>query len=494
MQPKVAAFFGGVLTLGVCTQAMAQVEAPQTVSWFGHFLWTDDALGNLIIWLLLAMSGASIGFAMRLLLTYQKKKMLPQGTKKRIFDALAERQYREAIEISDQSPSLMCKIISSALHESPNGYVAMERAIEESSESETLKALRPLEYLNVLGNIAPMIGLFGTVYGMIHAFQQLVAHGGNAEPAQLAAGISTALITTFWGLIVAVPALTCYALIRNKVDSVASESVKIAEEMIRPFKPSLAALQQARAQQIQQARAQQAAVIQAQVRAQAAQASGSFAAMGQTPPQGMAEAAPMTQTQPVQSTPEQVQSQTEDDAENLLDREISGNAVMEALGNLQSVKEEEEKKDALSVAGEGDEAGEGMDDTDIAESFELDDEDEPLAMPEEGTSGHEQTHGVSNRDLSQDGKAYFMTPSENVPPPLSGGYVQAASDKQVAITPAHEDPYELATPDGLGTNIAAQANNGLSAEQIAQIQQMAQQMAAQMAAQIVQQNNSGQSE
>jgi len=81
------------------------------------------------------------------------------------------------------------------------------------------------------------MGLFGTVYGMILAFQQLVASGGSPDPAKLAAGISTALVTTFWGLIVAIPALAAYALIRNKIDALTSEGLVIAEELISPFKP-----------------------------------------------------------------------------------------------------------------------------------------------------------------------------------------------------------------------------------------------------------------
>ena len=68
----------------------------------------------------------------------------------------------------------------------------MERAVEEAGDAEAVKLLRPIEYLNVLGNISPMIGLFGTVFGMIVAFQALVAGSGSADPKELAGGISTA--------------------------------------------------------------------------------------------------------------------------------------------------------------------------------------------------------------------------------------------------------------------------------------------------------------
>ncbi|QDU32896.1 Biopolymer transport protein ExbB [Poriferisphaera corsica] len=239
--------------------AFAQSDGSE-VSWFRQFMWAGDFLGLVIIWTLLAMSAFSIGFSVNLMLGYRRKKMMPEETLKKIEVQLGNRQYREAITEADNNPSYLCKIIGAALHEAPNGFVSMERAIEETSDNETVRILRPLEYLNVLGNIAPMVGLFGTVYGMIRAFQELVAAGGNAEPGKLAAGISTALITTFWGLVVAVPALTAYALIRNKVDAYASEAVLVAESLIAPFKPTQVAIQQARMQQAQ---------LQAQIQAQA---------------------------------------------------------------------------------------------------------------------------------------------------------------------------------------------------------------------------------
>src|SRR5690606_31007928 len=98
----------------------------------------------------------------------------------------------EAIEYAQGDPSYLAALINAALGEASNGYPAMERAIEEEADSGISKMLRPLEFLNVMGNVSPMLGLFGTVYGMILAFQQLVAAGGRPDPAQLAAGISTA--------------------------------------------------------------------------------------------------------------------------------------------------------------------------------------------------------------------------------------------------------------------------------------------------------------
>jgi biopolymer transport protein ExbB len=215
----------------------AFAQNAQDVTFFKQFLVAGDAIGMAIIWLLVALSAVSIGYAASLFLRYRKATMLPESTQQQISDLLRQKKYREAIDVADGDPSFLGRVVHSALGEASAGYEAMERAIQETGDAETARILRPLEYLNVLGNIAPMLGLFGTVYGMIRAFQQLVATGGDPDPAALAAGISTALVTTFWGLIVAMPALAAYALIRNRVDAFTSDGILLGESMIAPFKP-----------------------------------------------------------------------------------------------------------------------------------------------------------------------------------------------------------------------------------------------------------------
>ena len=184
------------------------------------------------------MSLVSLSLTIAFLIQYRRPMLVPDDTQDELSTLLNEKKYREAIEYANGDDSYLGKLASSALGEAANGYGAMERAIEERADAETTKMLRPVEYLNVLGNISPMIGLFGTVYGMILAFQVLVNSGSAAKPQDLAAGISTALVTTFWGLVVAIPALAAYAVIRNKIDAVTSDGLLVAEDLIAPFKPA----------------------------------------------------------------------------------------------------------------------------------------------------------------------------------------------------------------------------------------------------------------
>ena len=226
-----------VLILLATTPAMAQGE-PESTSWAEAFLYSDDMLGLLIIWGLIGMSFVSIGYSMHLFFTVRAKTINPPEFYEQVETLINERQYREAREAAGEEKSYLGKLVSTAVNEAGNGYSAMERAIEEVGDAETTRMLRPLEYLSVLGNISPMLGLFGTVYGMILAFQKLVSAGGKPDPAELASGISTALVTTFWGLVVAIPALAFYALIRNRIDALTSEGMVQAEELISAFKPS----------------------------------------------------------------------------------------------------------------------------------------------------------------------------------------------------------------------------------------------------------------
>ncbi len=199
-----------------------------------------EILGSLIIWFLLLLSMGSIGLIGFMALTNQRKSIIPVGVVEEARRLLSEGQYREAFDLTKREHSFFSQVLAAALREASHGFSAMIRALEQTSDELTTERLRRIEYLNVLGQVSPMIGLFGTVYGMILAFQAIVVAGGNADPVLLAGGIGTALTTTFWGLVVAIPALTGYAIVRNRIDAITAEATLIAEEMVNQFRPKQA--------------------------------------------------------------------------------------------------------------------------------------------------------------------------------------------------------------------------------------------------------------
>jgi len=132
---------------------------------------------------------------------------------------------------------MLSYIVHAALNEANHGYAAMERAVEEASEEKTSDMLRRIEWLNLIGNISPMLGLLGTVWGMIRAFMEIVKARGMPPPENLAQSIGIALVTTLLGLSVAIPALSVFAVIRNRIDALSSQAIVAAEELIATFRP-----------------------------------------------------------------------------------------------------------------------------------------------------------------------------------------------------------------------------------------------------------------
>ena len=193
--------------------------------------------GSCLIWLLLLLSILGIGYLVRLATTNVRNRIAPQGQMDRIEKLIEQKAWKEAIALTRNEESDFSLIVHATLQEAPNGYQSMVSRMEHVSAEIIADRFRRMEPLNVLGQVAPMIGLFGTVYGMIVAFGSIVASGGNADPVALAGGIGTALVTTFWGLLVAIPALSGYAMLRNRIDALEGEAEGKIIELLDQFKP-----------------------------------------------------------------------------------------------------------------------------------------------------------------------------------------------------------------------------------------------------------------
>ncbi|MBI1373972.1 MAG: hypothetical protein GC159_14715 [Phycisphaera sp.] len=208
-----------------------------STSAFQMFFLSDNILGLIITWVLIIMSVCTMALVIKYYMENRLLTLMPPESVAAMEELLAERRFREAIERAAADDSTFGQILHASLSEAANGYASMQRAIEDTADILGAKRVRSVEVLNVLGAVGPMIGLFGTVYGMIVAFQTIVEVGGQPDPAELAGGISTALVTTFWGLIVGIPAVAAAALVRNKIEDLMIEIVIQCEAMISQFQP-----------------------------------------------------------------------------------------------------------------------------------------------------------------------------------------------------------------------------------------------------------------
>ena len=154
-----------------------------------------------------------------------------------IRDMISQRRYQELIDFTETDPSFISKVLNPALKRAPS-WVAMKETLETAVGEETAEQFRRIEYLNIIGNLGPLLGLLGTVLGMIDAFQAVASTGGQADVGALSGGISTALCHTFLGLFLAVPCLAAFGVLRTMVDRLTIRGALVAEELLLMMKPA----------------------------------------------------------------------------------------------------------------------------------------------------------------------------------------------------------------------------------------------------------------
>jgi biopolymer transport protein ExbB len=220
--------FSGLATLSLPLSAVTQKSTLEILVWPG------GGVIGLVLW---ALSVVMVALVIQAFLMVRRQNILPETTHAQIQALFEQKQYREAIELTAAQPDTLSHVVHAALSEAPRGYTAMEKAIEEATDLRTGKMLRSVEYLNLMGNVAPMLGLLGTVWGMIMAFFKIVEMGGNPNPADLADALGIKLVCTFVGLVIAIPSLTVYGIMRGKIDGYAVETSDMANSLIQGFRP-----------------------------------------------------------------------------------------------------------------------------------------------------------------------------------------------------------------------------------------------------------------
>jgi biopolymer transport protein ExbB len=150
---------------------------------------------------------------------------------------IAQKRFKELIDFTETDPSFISQALNPALKRAPN-FSHMKEAMETAIGEQTAEQFRKIEYLNIIGNLGPLLGLLGTVLGMIDAFSTMQAKGGSTTPADLAGGVSIALTHTFLGLFLAIPCLAAFGILRTIVDRLTVRGALEAEELLLMIKPA----------------------------------------------------------------------------------------------------------------------------------------------------------------------------------------------------------------------------------------------------------------
>ena len=199
-----------------------------------------NLLGVFIVVMILLLSMISVYFIIEHLLTITRNRIMPDATLSELEALIVHGEINNAIDLCHQKEnySLATEVVLAGLERyksSEFGYAEYRSAVEEAGEDQTGKLYRRTEVLNVIGAIAPMLGLTGTVLGMIEAFTTIASLEGMARPQELAGGIGQALITTLLGLLVAIPTMVAFSYFRNKIDSLVAEAGKRIEQVMMPL-------------------------------------------------------------------------------------------------------------------------------------------------------------------------------------------------------------------------------------------------------------------
>lgn len=170
-------------------------------------------------------------------LTVRRATIVPVDQAKMARQLIENRDFRGCLDNLQKSRTFFARTMTAALQHARHGFDAMHGAAVEKAGEMSGRLFRKVEYLNIIGNLGPLMGLLGTVLGMIKAFGAMSTGGGEAGAGELAAGISTALINTLLGLCLAVVGLGFFGVCRNRIDSLTVEATVESLDLLEYFRP-----------------------------------------------------------------------------------------------------------------------------------------------------------------------------------------------------------------------------------------------------------------
>lgn len=185
--------------------------------------------------LILLLSIYLVAQVIRLFLEFRVTEAVPPALIDKLETAIKERKFQEAYDLCRDDNSFLAKLVRTGVANLPNGRGEAREAMNTTSEEVVTTMEVKVSYLATIGTLGPLLGLVGTVSGMILAFQTISTSGSQPRPEVLADNIAVALFTTLEGVSLAVPAILFFAFFRNRIAIIAMEANKVADRTINAF-------------------------------------------------------------------------------------------------------------------------------------------------------------------------------------------------------------------------------------------------------------------
>lgn len=194
---------------------------------------------NLIGLVILGLSFYLVALVVWMFLRFRRAEAIPEELVRGVEDRLERRRYAQAYELLVADRSHLGRVLAAGVRRLPGGTPAAQRAMELANEQATLEMEHRASYLATVATLGPMLGLLGTVYGMILSFGVIARSSATPQAGELAGGIATALVATLEGIAVAVPAIAFHAVFRNRISKLALEVQLAAEGLLEKFGPGV---------------------------------------------------------------------------------------------------------------------------------------------------------------------------------------------------------------------------------------------------------------
>lgn len=214
--------------------ATGDTAAPQVQS-RNFLMWMMEALG--LFWMLIfaALSFVMVALIMMNVLQVRRDVLLPNDFVEEFEQKLNGKDFQGAYEVARNDESFVARVLAAGMGRLSRGYPEAVEGMQEAGEDENMALEHRLSYLALIGTVAPMLGLMGTVQGMIASFDKIASSAVSPKPSELAEGISTALFTTLIGLGIAVPAMVFYSILKNRIQRLVLEIGMVSEGLMSRF-------------------------------------------------------------------------------------------------------------------------------------------------------------------------------------------------------------------------------------------------------------------
>ncbi len=175
--------------------------------------------GGVVVWPIVLCSVLALAIFVERVISFARVRVRGYGLVKEVAKYIKNRESAKALALAKRNESPMGRILVDAIEVADQESETLGTVIVNSTDGEVRELSRYLQVLATIGNIAPLLGLLGTVLGMIKAFMVIQQMGGKVNAAVLAGGIWEAMLTTALGLSVALPTMVAHSYLTSRVDN-----------------------------------------------------------------------------------------------------------------------------------------------------------------------------------------------------------------------------------------------------------------------------------